>query len=330
MAVDLGFEPALQTLLGLGAERIGLACLAVGGEGRKDGLPLRRHDGAAPRDRHGVVHGLRQVGEERAHLVRRAEEMLRGQVAPVLVLDVAVLGHAEQGVVGLVGLGAEEVDVVGRNQRQVELVGERDQVRLDLLLFREAVAHQLDVEPAWEDLPESRHELARGLDLAVEEETPDRAGGPARERQQALRPRGQLVQGDERLAACAALDEGVAGQRHQVAVASLVLGEKQQPGNRAALLSRLVGARTDGEIAADDGLHARPAACLREGQRAEHVAAIGDGDGWHPPFAAGLDELLEPDRALQQRIGGTNPEMNEIGVCHGATIANRCRTQTPD
>ena len=81
--------------------------------------------------------------------------MLRGQPVPVLVLDVAVLGDAEEGVVGLVRLGAEEVGVVGRDQRQVELVRERDQVRLDLLLFRQAVAHELDVEAAGEHGAES-------------------------------------------------------------------------------------------------------------------------------------------------------------------------------
>ena len=108
-------------------------------------------------------------------------------------------------------VGAEEVDVVGRDQRQIELVGERDQVRLDLLLFREAVAHQLDVKPVRKDFPESRQKFARGLELTVQEETPDRAGRPTRERQQSFCPRGQLVQRDERLPACAALDERFAG-----------------------------------------------------------------------------------------------------------------------
>ena len=152
--------------------------------------------------------------------------MARGEAAPVLVLDVAVLRHAEQGVVGLVHLSGEEVDIVGRDQRQIELVGQRDQLRLDLLLFRKAVAHELDIEPVRKDLPESRQKLMCGLDLTVQEEAPDRAGGTARERQQSLRPRSQLVQGDERLAARAALNERFAGQRHQVAVAGLVLGEQ--------------------------------------------------------------------------------------------------------
>ena len=300
-------EAALQTLTGPGAQRLGLARIGGGREDRQDRLPLRRHDGATLGDRHGVVDSLRQVGEQRAHLVCRAEEVLRGQAAPVLVLDVAVLRHAEQGIVGLVHVGAEEVDIVGRDQRQIELVGERDQVRLDLLLLREAVAHQLDVKPVRKDFPESRQKLTRGFELAVQEETPDGAGGPTRECQQSFCPRGQLVQCDERLPACAALDERFAGQRHQVAVAGLILGEQQQPRGRAALLAGLVAARADRKVAADDRLHARVSARRREGQRAEHVAAIGDGDGGHPPGAARLDQPVQSDRALQQRIGGADP-----------------------
>ena len=256
--------------------------------------------------------------------------MPRGQAAPVLVLDVAVLSHAEQGVVGLVHLGTEEIDVVRRNQRQIELVGKLDQVRLDLLLLHEAMAHELDIEPVRKDLAESRQEGARSLELAVEEEPPDRAGRPARERQQSLRPRGHLVQGDEGPPAAAALNKGLAGQCREVAIAGFVLREQQQPRHRAALLAGLVGARADREVAADDGLHAPLAACLRECQRTEHVAPIGDGAGWHPPVAARLDEFVEPDRTLQQRISGADPKVDEIGAGHGDANSNRCRTRMAD
>ena len=59
VAVDLGFEAALQSVLGLGAQRFGFARVAGGSERRQYRLPHRRHDGATPGDHDGVVHCLR-------------------------------------------------------------------------------------------------------------------------------------------------------------------------------------------------------------------------------------------------------------------------------
>ena len=179
------------------------------------------------------------------------------------------------------------------------------------------MSHQLDVEPARKDLAEPHEQLARGLDLAVDEEAPNGAGRAAREREQTLGPRCQLVQSDQGLPSGAILQVGIAGQGHQVAVAGLVLGQQQEPRCRAALLAGLFRPCADCEVATDDRLHARVAAGLGECQRTEHVAAIGDGAGRHPPLAAGLDQLVEPDRPFQQRIGGTDPEVDEVGVGHG-------------
>ena len=47
------------------------------------------------------------------------------------------------------------------------------------------MAHELDIEPPRKHLGELHEQFVRGLDLTVEQETPDRAGGAAREREQA-------------------------------------------------------------------------------------------------------------------------------------------------
>ena len=61
-------------------------------------------------------------------------------------------------------LGVEVVDVTGRDEREAGLVGERDEVRVDLLLLREPGVLQLDVRRvAPEDLHEAVEILARVL-----------------------------------------------------------------------------------------------------------------------------------------------------------------------
>ena len=61
---------------------------------------------------------------------------------------------AQQHVVRLRVAAREVVRVVGRDQRQVQLAGDRDQAVVDDVFFGHPVAHELDVEPVAEDLRE--------------------------------------------------------------------------------------------------------------------------------------------------------------------------------
>ena len=114
------------------ASRPSLACAAkfvhlVIGEFRQDRGVLLDREGAATGDLDGVFQGLGEVGEEGAHLGFGLEIVLRGQAAAgLLLVDIGALGDADQRVVGLVHLGLREVDVVGGDQRQAELIGEVD------------------------------------------------------------------------------------------------------------------------------------------------------------------------------------------------------------
>ncbi len=88
---------------------------------------------------------------------------------------------------GLVVVGAREVDLVGGDERNAQLVGERDQLRLDLLFRFEAVTLQLDVEVAVEDARKTRQALAGKVELAVGQRPADGAERAAGQHDQASR-----------------------------------------------------------------------------------------------------------------------------------------------
>jgi hypothetical protein len=67
-------------------------------------------------------------------------------------------------------------------------------------------------------------------------------------------------------------------------------------------------------------LHACLAGGERELERAEQIVGVGDRDRRHAVQLAELDQFLDPDRALGQRVGGVDPKMDEIGMRHGMTI----------
>src|SRR2546423_1099499 len=79
----------------------------------------------------------------------------------------------------------------------------------------------------------------------------------------------------------------------------------------------------DGKLEAYDRLDAVARHLVREFQRAEHVVGVGQGER---RLAVGLGELTELgdlDRALQQRIGGMDVEMDESGSGHGTLLGSR-------
>ena len=54
--------------------------------------------------------------------------------------------------------------------------------------------------------------------------------------------------------------------------------------------------------------------------RADHVAAVGDGDRGHFGLARQGGDLVGLDGALAERIGGVDAEVDEIGVGHGGSM----------
>src|SRR5437660_722586 len=68
--------------------------------------------------------------------------------------DQCAAGNTQQRVVSFVVVGAGEIRLVGRNQRQALGVGEIDQARFDAALLVDAVTLQLDIEAIAEQIGE--------------------------------------------------------------------------------------------------------------------------------------------------------------------------------
>ena len=214
-----------------------------------------------------------------------------------------------------------EKRLVGRDQRQVRRVGERQQLRLDRRILAHPLAGDLDIEPVAEDRLEPGAGRFRRIILSgrqVPAERTVRAG----ERDQAFGMSRDRVAGD--MGRRPGLDgqEGPGRQRQQVPVPGLVLGQQHEPVERVALeavrIRRLEG---DRQLAADDRLDAGPGAGLGEFERAEQIVGVGDRHRRHAVRFAERRDVRDLERPFGQRIGGMNPEMDEVGVGHGRSGA---------
>ncbi len=304
--------------LGVGAELVELVAAVLGlevGQDRRSGLG---HHRAAPGDHQRIVERLGQVREQCAHLRGGLEAVVRRQPRAVGRAEILALGDAHQRVVRLVHVGVGEEGLVGRDQRQVLGIGEVDQAALDTPFLLHAVARQLDVEPVPEGALEPLGQLGRRRGLAVGEQPPDRPGRAAGEQDQPLAVLFQRFQRHVRGDPRRHLEMGAGDQLEQVGVAGRVLGvdrHRVELGRAVQRPDRL-GRLAHRELAADDRLDARLDAGLREFQRAEQVVGVGDRDRRHAVLPAQIGDLAGAQRALGQRIGGVDAEVDEIGVAH--------------
>ena len=109
-------------------------------------------------------------------------------------------------------------------------------------------------------------------------------------------------------------------QPHQAAIAALARRQqhdsRRRRGQRVARVGILI-AEIDREFAADDRLDAVARHLVGEFQRPEHVVGVGQRQRRLAVGFRQFAELGDLDRALQQRIGRMNVEMNESGTGHG-------------
>ncbi len=68
----------------------------------------------------------------------------------------------------------------------------------------------------------------------------------------------------------------------------------------------------DVDLAPEDGLHPLLFAGFVVLDGPEHVAMIGERDRAHPLVLGPGDEVLDPERAVEQRVLRVNVEMNEL------------------
>ena len=94
-------------------------------------------------------------------------------------------------------------------------------------------------------------------------------------------------------------------QPHQASIAALARRQQHDAGRQCGCAARIrvLIAEIDGKLAADDRLDAVPSHFVREFQCPEHVVGIGQRQSRLAVRLGEFAELLDLDRALQQRIG---------------------------
>ena len=105
-------------------------------------------------------------------------------------------------------------------------------------------------------------------------------------------------------------------QVDQVAVAFLALAQQHQVVVPVRVRAALVPLLRDVHLAADDRLHPLLPRGVIELHRAEQVAMVGQRHGRHPLLGHRIHQLVDPARAIQQRVVRVAVQVNKRGIAH--------------
>ncbi len=261
-----------------------------------------------------VVAGLRQLGEQRAHLDRRLDvELVAVELEAVRVALQRTGLHAQQGVVrvGIVLVGV--VRVVRGEQRRAEPPGDVEQRPDRRRLLGDAVVLELHEEVvAPEDVLEAAGRLVRGIVLPREQQLAHQTAETAGGGDDALVVALQEIPVGAGLVVVA-VEVGLARDLDEVVVAGVVLGEHREVVDLVLGAARAVEARAVGEVAlhAEHRLHALLAGRLEQLEDAVHVAVVGDAHGGHPVAHGGCDHVVDARRTIEHRVLGVEVQMDE-------------------
>ncbi len=273
----------------------------------------------------GNIDGARQhvgrVFEHAVHLFVVLDEELRAvELHARRVADRLARLYADHHVLRVRVIFAQVVAVVGRDQRQAEILFQLEQAGMNAVLKFQALILNLKEEIVLaENVGVGSGRRARGFVIVFHQALGDFALQASRE---ADEPAGVLRQkflADARLV-IEAVQRSLGGDLDQVAVSLFVFGEHQQVVVGVAFGSgAVVFLFADVKFAADDGLHAMLVRRVDEMHRAENVAVIGHGDGGHAEFVHALAELFDVTGAIEQGIIGVQVQVDELG--HGSVAS---------
>ncbi len=156
----------------------GLGRVAVGKAGRRETRQDRilnfRPVGAALRNLDRTCQSLRQIGKKLHHFVARFETEFRRELDAVFFSEITAGGDARERIMRFEIFSRCKQAGIGGNQRQTERVGKIDELRFKLLLGRQAVALQLDVQIVREECCELFEQIARFFGRAMLQQFADR------------------------------------------------------------------------------------------------------------------------------------------------------------
>ena len=296
----------------------GLVITPAARKSRQDRRLRARPKRAALGDLDGRGKRFRQVGEQRGHFGAALEPVLRRQLTPLCVGDEPAFGDAQQGVVGFVILARGKERLVGGDERNAARIGEFDQRRLGSTLARRAVALQFKIKPIAEQPLKGLTARLRKRVLAARECRIERTAWSTREGDQACGLVIKPIESDVRALLRLDFEIGPRAEPHQAAVALLPRGEqhdareifagRRRPCRTATLL---LVAKINRERAADDRLYAAGGQFFGKLERTEHIVGVGQRQRRLPVLFCKLGEPRDRQRALKQRIGRMDVQMDE-------------------
>jgi hypothetical protein len=309
-------EAPARQLLEVAVDRLARGRLELG-ELELAGL---EHEAAALRDLERVPHRARHVVEELQHLGGVLDvEALPVELEALGVIERLPGLNAEQRLVRMGVMGLQVVGVVGRDQRDPELLVHVEQLAVHGLLRGDPVALELEVEPISEDAVEGLELLPRLAHAPVQDRVRDGRREAAGGRDQALVVLPQELEVDARLVV-EALQIAPGDQAHQVPVPLIVHGEQEEvvhPVEAARLRIPIeAGPLRHVDLAADDRLDAASNRRLVELDRPEQVPVVGHRDGGHARRLRALHQLLDGDGAVEDRVLGMQVEVRELCPAH--------------
>ena len=256
-------------------------------------------------DLHRVAHRVWHLGEQRRHLLRRAQIKLLLHIAhAVRVREQRLRADADQRVVRVRVAFLDVVDIVGRHQFEPHVSGPRDELSIDLGLIGDAVVVQLEVVVLHaECLLEPVDLVARPVEFLRHDQPGNLAGQASAQADQPLAVLREQFLVDPRLVVVALKLSG-GGQAHEVLVTGLVLGQEHE------MVVRLLAARAglflvpaagrDVHLAANDWLDVPGAGCAVKIDRAEHRPVVGDRERTEAQVARLVDQAVHTARAVEQ------------------------------
>jgi hypothetical protein len=270
---------------------------------------------AALGDLQGAGHRLGPLGEGAVHLGAVAQVELVRLEGHLGRRDGALRLDAQQGRMVAVVLAAQVVDVARPHQAAAHLAGDRDDPLVALLLRRQAVLLDLEVDARGAEDTDQVVGVGASLRAAVlEQPLAEARGEAARQRDDALGVALDLGQVDGRLAALQPLQKAGRGELDQVAVAGVALGQQRQVVALGTACGRVVVDQVD--LTAEDRLDVVLAAGRVHLDGAVHDAVIGQPQGRLVELGRPLGERLDLARPVEQRVLGVNVEMCAGGGAH--------------
>ena len=258
---------------------------------------------------------LRPLGESGDHFAAVAQVELVGVEGQLGRGDRALGLHAQQRRVMVVVLATQVVHVAGADQAAAELARDLDDALVALVLRREAVLLQLEVNVVGaEHVAQVIGMRARIVLAVVEQALTEARGQTAGERDHALGVALDQTHVDRRLAALQPVEKAGRGELDEVAIARVVGGEQRQVValGPARPTRRVVVDEVD--LTADDRLDAVLVAGLVQLDGAVHDAVIGQSEGRLAELRGALGERFDLACAVEQRVLGVDVEVGAGGL----------------